>query len=289
MQLGHVVLGQGDLYALGGGIVSVAGEAALGDLRPIQNAQHVVQHGRVVAVELLELLAQIVALQLGGRGDGGIGQRHPLQLAHHTGLAEKMGDHGLDLVQRLLSHALLGGSQLGQHLTDVLCGGINGLVAQNGAVQIQTVAGHAGGGAEYVLAGQVQRQHSAVFALQKAQGQCIAQILHRGHGGHVVAGDQLNAVFRSGQRTQGQHGAQKQRQKNRQQFGLFHRCFSPFNGRQGRFNSTILITIIHHTTSGRVCHVFCTENRKIPCKTFRGKTEPSAESPARLKNRANSG
>ena len=122
LQLGHVVLGQGDLYALGGGIVSVAGEAALGDLRPIQNAQHVVQHGRVVAVELLELLSQLVALQLGGRGDGGIGQRHPLQLAHHTGLAEK------------LVRAFVGSRQLGQHLTDVLGGGIDGFVAQNGAV-----------------------------------------------------------------------------------------------------------------------------------------------------------
>ena len=175
-----------------------------------------------------------------------------------------MGDHGLDLVQRLLSHALLGGGQLGQHLTDVLCGGINGLVAQKGAVQIQSVAGHAGGGAEHVLAGQVQRQHAAVFALQKAQGQRIAQILHRGHGGHVVAGDQLNAVFGGGHGAQGQQGAQ-QRQKDGQQLGLFHVGFLlSMAVRDGSFQPYSLpLSIIQHPDAFVMCFALKTGKSRV--------------------------
>ena len=209
LQRGHVILGQGNLDALGGRVMSVAGKAALGDLRPVQNAQHVVRHRFVVGQGFLDLSAHFFAVErLVGQVDGGIGQRRPLQIVHHTGLAEKLGDHGLDLADHFFVRTFVGSRQLGQHLTDVLSGGIDGFVAQNGAVQIQAVAGHARGGAENVLAGQAQRQHSAAFALQKAHGQNVEQIFDRVHRRHIVARDQLKAVLGSGHGAQGQHGAQ---------------------------------------------------------------------------------
>ena len=232
--------------------MSVAGKAALGDLRPVQNAQHVVRHRFVVGKGFLDLSAHFFAVErLVGQVDGGIGQRRPLQLVHHTGLAEKLGDHGLDLADNFFVRTFVGSRQLGQHLTDVLSGGIDGFVAQNGAVQIQAVAGHARGGAENVLAGQAQRQHSAAFALQKAHGQNVEQIFDRVHRRHIVAGDQLKAVLSSGHGAQGQHGAQQQSQKDCQQFVLFHRWFSPFNDRFERFLETIFI--IQHSEAFVMC------------------------------------